>query len=86
MKTNKVGYIKVSNEVLDFSWETFAVIFKDFRPTHIEYRHWENKVWYFYGVSDLFQELLEGQAVPQYDVTFTGSGEELDYKIGRYYE
>lgn len=52
-------------------WGSIYILFKDFRPNHIEFRHWENNKWYFYGESDLFDEVKEGEVVPQYDVLFT---------------
>lgn len=71
MKNNRKGFIKISNQLIEKDWNLIYIFFKDFRPTHIEFRHWENDTWYFYGVSDLFKELKEAEAVPQYSVTFT---------------
>ncbi len=65
------GFIKISNDVYVKMWGTLYIIFKDFRPTHIEFRHWENDIWYFYGTSDLFDEVKEGDIIPQYDVLLT---------------
>lgn len=64
------GFIKISNQLYTESWSYFYIFMKDFRPTHIEFRHWENDIWYMYGVSDKFRPLKEGEAVPQYDVEF----------------
>ena len=67
----KSGFIKISNGVYENMWSDIYILFKDFRPTHIEFRPWENDIWYLYGVSDLFDEVKEGESVPQYDVIFT---------------
>lgn len=65
------GLIKITNDLYVNNWALLHVIMKDFRPTHIEFRHWENDIWYIYGVSDMFDELKEGDAVPEYRVIFT---------------
>ena len=67
---NRRGFIRFT-DAHKGDWNKLYIFFKDFRPTHIEFRHWENDVWYFYGVSPLFDEVAEGEAVPQYDVIFT---------------
>jgi len=65
------GFIKISNELYVNDWERLHVIMKDFRPTHIEFRSWENDIWYFYGVSKKFDKLTLGEFVPQYEVIIT---------------
>jgi hypothetical protein len=81
----KKGLIKMSNEMYTEMWGELYIFFKDFRPTHIEFRHWENDTWYFYGVSDFFDEVKEGDAVKQYEVWFTRHPNgELTYKFQRY--
>lgn len=65
------GYIKISDTLCKKMWNELYIFMKDFRPTHIEFRHWENNIWYMYGESDKFDELKEGDAVPQYEVVFT---------------
>lgn len=67
----KRGFIKCSDALIKQDWKYLYVFFKDFRPTHIEFRHWENDIWYFYGVSEKFETVKEGECVPQYDVVFT---------------
>ena len=67
----KKGIIKISDGLYKDNWEDISVIFKDFRPTHIEFRHWENNVWYFYGESEKFDKVKEGDPIPFYDVLFT---------------
>jgi hypothetical protein len=67
----KKGFIKISDTLYKDSWKDLYIFLKDFRPTHIEFRHWENDIWYLYGISDLFDELKAGDAVPQYDVMFS---------------
>lgn len=69
----KKGLIKISNELYQNNWEQISLIFKDFKPNHIEFRHWENDVWYFYGVCDLFEVLKEGEVIPFYEVVFNVS-------------
>jgi len=81
----KRGFIKCSNQLITEDWKDLYIFFKDFRPTHIEFRHWENDAWYFYGVSDLFDDLKEGDAVPQYDVVFTKNDDKsLTYKFEKF--
>ena len=78
------GFVKISNALYVSDWKRLYVFVKDFRPTHIEFRHWENDTWYIYGVSEKFDALQEGEAVPQYDVIFTdGCDNDLTYKFER---
>lgn len=65
------GLIKMSDILYKTQWKELYIFFKDFRPIHIEFRHWENDIWYMYGESDFFEILKEGQSVPQYEVEFT---------------
>jgi hypothetical protein len=65
------GFIKISDVLYKEDWSSLYIFMKDFRPTHIEFRHWENDIWYMYGVSEKFDPLKEAEAVPQYDVLFT---------------
>lgn len=71
---NKKGVIKVSNYFYENEYEIIKEIFKYFQPTHIEFRYWENSTWWFYGVSELFEEVAEGNPIPQYDAIFTNIG------------
>ena len=73
MKKANKGLIKITNELINQDWTTIYVLFEYFRPTYIEFRYWENDIWYFYGVSELFDELKEGENVPHYDVIFTNN-------------
>lgn len=80
----KRGFIKCYDTLLKERWHELYIFFKDFRPTHIEFRHWENDIWYFYGVSELFDELKEGDQIPQYDVIFTRTDDKVvSYKFER---
>ena len=81
----KRGFIKFSKVLYETQWSELYIIFKDFRPTHIELRHWENDVWYMYGVSELFEEVKEGDVVPQYDVIFTRHESETSESESRSY-
>lgn len=77
------GLIKISNELYAQNWSLIYFFMKDFRPTHIEFRHLENDIWYLYGESDKFEPIKEGEEVPQYDVIFTispGSGVSYEFK------
>ena len=65
------GFIKISDVLYRNEWEMVSLLFKYFRPTHIEFKHWENDVWVLYGESGLFEELKEGEKIPQYDAIFT---------------
>jgi len=78
------GLIKISDVMYKQDWHILYIFMKDFRPTHIEFRHWENDIWYMYGVSDHFDVLKEGDLVPQYDIVFTKQGNgSLAYKFQR---
>jgi hypothetical protein len=67
----KRGIIKISDILYKEDWSIISEIFKDFRPTHIEFRHWENDIWYLFGESEMFDEVKEGEKVPEYTVIFT---------------
>jgi hypothetical protein len=71
MEIMNKGFIKISDILYREEWDKFYIFMKDFRPTHIEFRHWENDIWYMYGVSAKFKPVKEGEDVPQYDVLFT---------------
>ena len=78
------GLVKISNECYVNDWGKLYLFMKDFRPTHIEFRHWENNTWYMYGVSEMFEELKEGDAVPNYNVIFTQhENKTITYKFKR---
>ena len=80
----KKGFIKVSDILIKQDWGKLYIFFKDFRPTYIEFRHWENDTWHYYGVSELFDELKEGEQVPQYEVIFTSHPDSsLTYEFKR---
>jgi len=73
------GLIKVTDQVLKSHWDKFRLIFKDFRPTHIELRHWENDLWYYFGVSDKFDEVKEGELIPEYIVIIKTDEDKVTY-------
>jgi len=78
------GIVKISNECYVNDWAKLYIFMKDFRPTHIEFRHWENNTWYMYGVSKMFEELKEVDAVPNYNVIFTQhENKTITYKFER---
>jgi|GEM_PF-3113581 len=78
------GLVKISNQLYVNDWARLYVFMKDFRPTHIEFRYWENDTWYIYGVSEMFDELKEGDAVPKYDVIFTQHvNKDINYEFKR---
>ena len=66
----KKGFIRFTDFVYKKEYEIISQIFKDFRPTHIEFRHWENAVWYIDGECEFFDDVIEGMDVPQYEVIF----------------
>ena len=70
MNKNKKGIIVISKEIYEHCWGAAGDIFKVFKPSHIEFRHWENDVWYFYGTCEFFEEVKEGFEIPKYDVMF----------------
>ncbi len=70
MNTLKRGLIKATDEFVMNNWYDFALVLKDFRITHVEYRHWEGNLWYYYGVSEFFDDIKEGETIPEYTVEF----------------
>lgn len=76
----KRGIIKISDTLYKKEWPLISEIFKYFRPTHIEFRHLENDIWHLFGESDLFDEVVEGEKVPEYEVVFTRHPDK-SYKI-----
>lgn len=86
VNNNRKGLIKVSNELYEKEYDTISLIFKDFRPTYIEFRHWDNNTWYIYGVSEFFEEVSEGSAIRQYEVVFTSHQNEGDFSVYYTYE
>ena len=66
----KRGYIKITDELYK-DWELVYPVFKNAKPIHIEFRHWENDMWYIYCEGDIFEELNEGEQIPQYEVIFS---------------
>ncbi len=65
------GFIKISNQLYTERYELICGIFLVFRPTHIEFRHWENSTWYIWGESNCFDELKKGDTIPQYEALVT---------------
>jgi hypothetical protein len=80
----KIGIVKISDEMYLNYWGKIYVFMKDFRPVHIEFRYWENKTWCIYGISDLFEDLKEGESPPEYTVWFENpDGRGGTYKFER---
>jgi hypothetical protein len=65
------GYFEISDEMYTKDWDILSQIFKDFRPIHIEFNHWNRNIWVIVGVSDKFDEVEEDEPIPQYEVIFT---------------
>lgn len=65
------GLIKISDPVYNGLWSDIWIIFKDFRPLHIEFRHWENDTWYLIGECTMFENIEDGDSIPEYTATFT---------------
>ncbi len=70
---NRKGFLRITNEFYTGQYEFVKQIYKDIRPTHIEFKYWEGDIWYIYAVSDLFDETKEGERVPEYECIFTKS-------------
>lgn len=71
MNNQKGGFIKVSNDIFMGQPNLIREIYKTFYPIHIEYRIWENHIWFLFGYCDYFEEIKNGEKWLQYDVTFT---------------
>lgn len=65
----KKGIIRISDDFYQNDFDVVKTIFNSFRPTHIEYRHWDNNIWYLYGESIFFEEVKEGELIPFYSVS-----------------
>lgn len=80
------GVIKITDALIKNDWHAIYPIFESFKPTHIEFRHWENDIWYYYGVSEFFDEIKEGESIPQYYIEIETSKSEnrpFDFKFIR---
>jgi len=75
----KKGFIRISKQLYDESYDLISPLFLLFKPMHIEFRHWENDIWYFWGTSEKFDELKEGDAVPGYEVLITPHSHEITF-------
>lgn len=62
----KKGLIKISDVLYQDNWELAFPIFKYFRPFHIDTKLYAREI-VFYGECDFFEELKEGEIIPQYD-------------------
>lgn len=62
------GIIKITDILYKENYDEISGIFKYFKPTHIDFRHWENDIWYFYGISDFFEKTKKGDDIPFYTV------------------
>lgn len=80
----KTGFIKITDILYQQNWEEISIIFREFRPSHIEFRHWENDIWYFWGTCNKFDELKEAEQTPEYTVVLTRiDGGDIEYKFER---
>jgi len=68
---SKKGFIRITDQLYKENWLDIAPIFKDFKPFHIEFRPQENDIWYFYGYSEKFEQVNEGERIPEYEVIIT---------------
>lgn len=68
----KKGFIIIADDFYRHEWEYISRIFHYFRPYRIQFIESEN-AWYFYGESNLFDEVQECDAMPQYDIIFTNN-------------
>lgn len=75
------GYFLVSDELYTKWYEMFHLIFKDFRP--IKIKRQDDDIWYFYGLSDKFDEIGEDVMPPQYEVEFIWDQGHITYKFKR---
>jgi len=70
------GIIRMSNDIYQNNWKQIYMMFSEFRPAYIEFRHWDNNTWYFYGQSEHFEAIQEGQSLPFYVVSFIKNEDE----------
>jgi hypothetical protein len=68
------GFFVISDYVYTECWDDVKIIFNYFRPTYIEFRHWENDKWYFYGESNQFDKVVEGDKIPEYTIEILKDG------------
>ena len=77
------GFIKITDPIYKQHWNMVAKIMKDFRPFHIEFRPYENDVWYFYGESKKFDHVEEGELIPEYMAIFTKKNNRWTFRFER---
>lgn len=78
----KRGIIKIHNDLYISKWSEIYVFMKDFRLEHLEFRHWENDVWYLHGISDSFDNVNVGCVIPFYTVEFnTEEGKDITFRF-----
>ena len=63
----KRGIISVSNDIYTNRYDLAKIIFNYMKPIRIDFEYWNGNVWRFVGESDLFDEIKEGESIPNYD-------------------
>ena len=69
----KKGYFIISSQLYQDYWDEIAVIFQVFKPEEIHRKYGD---WVFYGESELFEPLKEGEMAPQYEILFVRDEDE----------
>lgn len=64
------GVIRISKQLYRDMYDVVCLIFKDFKPLHIENEHWNIGDYIIYGESVLFDIVKEGEIIPYYNVIF----------------
>jgi len=64
------GVIRISKQLYNENYDIVCLIFKDFKPLHIENEHWNIGDYVIYGESYLFDVVKEGEVIPNYTVIF----------------
>lgn len=65
------GIIRITHQLYHNNYDVISAIFRDFKPLHIECEYWNIGDFKFYGESDSFDEIKEGDVIPEYLIEIT---------------
>ena len=74
-KSKRLGVIVVHNDFIEDNWDCLKIIFDKIKPIKIVRDNLYKGVWrdisVYYCESELFNEIQEGEDVPEYSIVFT---------------
>ena len=78
----KKGYIQINDYIYKSQWENVLFpIFKEFKPFNIIKPNGVSDYWIFEGECDLFDEINDGEKLPQYEVRISIKGNETSHSF-----